>query len=118
MISVRHSLGQYAPNPYGGQPQPSYGYVDPLVDAGLYAAGQALAPGDPQAPVTFQLVRRIMLAPPFPGGSGTPAGGRKVSDLNPALSTIAWVKENQALSLLLVLSVPVGAFLLGRSTRR
>jgi hypothetical protein len=116
VLSIRsQQLGQYAPG-YASQP---YGYVDPLVDAGLTAAGAALAPGDPGAPQTFQLVRRIIVAPPFLAfapPSGPPAP-RKLSDLNPALETVAWVKENQGLAALLVLSVPVAAFLLGRSTR-
>jgi hypothetical protein len=115
MLSIQtRQLGQFAPTT-----QP--GYIDPLVDAGLTAAGTALSTNDPGAPATFQLVRRIIVAPPFASlpsfGTTTPTQ-HKLSDINPALQTIAWVKENQGLTALMILSVPVIAFLLGRSTRR
>lgn len=98
-----------------GQVQPSRP-IDPLLKAGLDTAGVLLARSDPGAPETFNLIERIIIAPPlFPGKGGGVAISR-LSDVNPYLRVTATALEHPILVVLGVLSVPVIAYMLGKKS--
>lgn len=117
-LRAQHGIGQYYPPQGQGLlfPIPSpYRPLDPTVDLALTAAGQGLAvAGDPGAPETAALIRRILVAQGF----GTQTTASKVSDLNPTLKFVATVRENPIVSVLGAVAIPVLAFMLGRSSAR
>lgn len=103
MLHIRPSLGQYY------QPQPVA--IDPLVHAGLQAAGQVLATSDPGAPQTMMLIERLIAAPGLPGGSPKIS---KLSDVNPLLEVAVFWREHPFVTIGAVLAVPLFAYLFGR----
>lgn len=96
--------------------------LDPYVDIGLNAAGQVLAQNDPGAPETMRLIRRIIVAPPPPwSGWFTPSKGpaiSRVSDLNPTLEKVAYIREHPVLVPAAIGLALAGVFALGRASAR
>lgn len=128
MLHLRQ-LGQYPPPGYpppgGGllspYPTPPYHPIDPTVYYALQAAGQALAAsGDPGAPQTVDLIRRNIQAQGFPwewfsaGGQSAPG---KVSNVNSTLSLVTTARENPIISTLLLIGIPVFAYMLGKKSK-
>lgn len=97
--------------------------LDPTVDLALTIAGHTLAQnGDPGAIESANLVKRIIAAPPPPWSGLIPETKgpsiRRVSDLNGALRTVAFVRENPLVLPLSIIGILALAFFAGRATAR
>jgi len=91
--------------------------LDPLLSTALTAAAAATASSDPGSRETWGYVRRILGAQALaPKGKKTEPG--KLSDLTPTLAKITWVAENPVYAALAPLMLLMGAFALGRVTKR